>query len=128
MVRVPTCQALISWSLLAALSISACFGQTSTATITGRVTDSGGAVIVGAIVELTSIDRGTVSSAPTNQAGIYLFPGVPSGAYRVVVRSPGFKQGEVQSLKVDVGSQLEQNFQLEVGSARESVTVETAEP
>ena len=102
--------------------------QTSTATISGRVIDSGGAIIVGANVELTSIDRGTVGSAPTNQVGIYVFPSVQPGNYRLIARSEGFKQGEVQNLAVDVGSRLEQNFQLEVGSVRESVTVETAEP
>jgi hypothetical protein len=119
---------LISLGLLLAFVCASAFGQTATATISGRVIDSGGAVIVGAAVELTSVERGITSSVVTNQAGIYLFPSVQQGAYRVVVRSPGFKQAEVQSLKVDVGSQLEQNFQLEVGSVRESITVETAEP
>jgi hypothetical protein len=99
-----------------------------TATISGRVTDSGGAVIVGATVELTSIERGTVTTVPTNGAGVYVYPSVLPGRYRIVSRNQGFKQAEVQDLLVEVGSQLEQNFQLEIGSVRESVTVETAEP
>jgi len=128
MARAQISKALISLSLLLAVSSPSGFGQTATATISGRVIDSGGAIIVGAKVELTSVDRGTVSSIPTNQVGIYLFPSVQPGTYRLVARSQGFKQGEVQNLKVEVGSQLEQNFQLEIGSVRESVTVETAEP
>ena len=128
MARIQFSKALISLSLLLAVSSPSGFSQTATATISGRVVDSAGAVIVGAAMELTSVDRGTVTSIPTNQAGIYVFPSVQPGIYRLVVRSQGFKQEEAQSLKVEVGSQLEQNFQLEVGSVRESVTVETAEP
>ncbi len=47
MTRPQLCKALISLSLLLAFSSPSSFGQTATATITGRVTDSGGAVIVG---------------------------------------------------------------------------------
>src|SRR5271154_902102 len=91
------------------LLIMLCFsmglrGQTAAATVSGRVTDSAAAIIAAASVELTSLERGTVSTAPTNQAGIYLFPSVQPGQYHVVVRSAGFKQAEVQSLVVDVGS------------------------
>ena len=114
--------------LLGAALAPRAFGQTATASISGRVVDSGGAVIVGAKVELDSVERGTVSNVLTNQAGIYVFPNVLPGTYHLVTRSEGFKQGVVQNLKVDVGSQIEQNFQLEIGSVRESVTVETAEP
>jgi hypothetical protein len=103
-------------------------GQSATATVSGRVVDSGGAVIVGATVELDSVERGTVSNVSTNQVGIYVLPSVLPGTYRLIARSEGFKQGEVQSLKVEVGSQIEQNFQLEIGSIKDSVTVETAEP
>lgn len=114
--------------LLLAVSVIPALGQTANGTISGRVTDSGGAVIVGATVDLISVERGTVTTLPTNAAGVYSFPSVIPGHYRMTVRSQGFKQGEVQNLLVEVGSQLEQNFQLEVGSLSESVTVETAEP
>ncbi len=120
---------LWGWSILAlAVSVLPALGQTANGTITGRVTDSGGAVIVGATVDLTSVERGTVTTVPTNEAGVYSFPSVIPGHYRMTARSQGFKQGEVQNLLVEVGGQLEQNFQMEVGSLSESVTVETAEP
>ena len=120
------CKSCLCAIFLSALLAIPALGQT--ATISGRVTDSGGAVIVGATVELTSIERGTVSAVPTNGAGVYVFPSVLPGRYRIVSRTQGFKQAEVQDLLVEVGSRLEQNFQLEIGSVRESITVETAEP
>ena len=128
MARHHFCRPLAYGMLLLAALTTSMLGQTATGTISGRVTDSGGAVIVGATVDITSVERGTVSSLPTNDSGIYVFPSVQPGHYRMVVRSQGFKQGEVQDLLVEVGSRLEQNFQLEIGSVRESVTVETAEP
>jgi outer membrane receptor protein involved in Fe transport len=128
MARVPGSKALVSLMLLVAALVPSALSQTATATISGRVTDSGGAVIVGATIDLTSIERGTGSSLATNEAGIYVFPSVLPGHYRIAARSQGFKQGEAQDLLVEVGSRLEQNFQLEVGSVRESVLVETAEP
>ena len=104
------------------------FGQTATATISGRVTDSGGAVIAGASVDVVSVERGTLRSVPSNGAGIYVLRPVEPGHYNITVKQSGFKQGEVHDLVVEVGAQLEQNFQLEIGSARETVTVEAAEP
>ena len=112
--------ALLAFGLVAPL-----LGQTSTGTIAGRVTDSSGAIVAGASVQLTSTEQGTVSTTTTNDAGLYLFPTVQPGQYRVTVQKEGFKQAEVVKLTVDVGAQLENNFKLEVGSVKEAVTVES---
>ena len=99
--------------------------QTATGSITGRVTDSSGAIVVGASVQLTSTERGTVSTTTSNDAGLYLFPTVQPGQYSVSVQKEGFKQAEVVKLTVNVGDQLANNFKLEVGSIKEAVTVES---
>jgi outer membrane receptor protein involved in Fe transport len=128
MTRFKFCKVFISLSLFLAVSSFDGFGQSASATISGSVTDSGTAVIAGASIELTSVERGTSSSTATNSVGLYIFPSVQPGTYRMVVQSPGFKQATALNVIVDVGSQLSQNFQLEVGSVKESVTVETTEP
>ena len=97
--------------------------QTSNARISGRVTDSTGAVISGTTVELTSIERGTVSTSKTNDAGLYVFPSVQPGNYQITVQKEGFKQSQLDKVTVDVGANLEENFKLDVGSVKESVTV-----
>src|SRR5215472_16875719 len=114
-------------AVLSFTSISA-VAQTASGTVSGRVLDSGAAVIVGAEVELRSLERGTTLQASTNDAGIYVFAAVQPGHYAMAARREGFKQTEVSDLLIEVGSQLEQNFQLDVGSVRESVTIEAAEP
>jgi hypothetical protein len=111
--------------LLAVGLVSPLLGQTATGTITGRVTDASGAIVVGASVQLTSTERGEVSSTTTNDAGLYLFPTVQPGQYSLSVQKEGFKQAEIVKLTVDVGAQLANNFKLEVGSVKEAVTVES---
>jgi hypothetical protein len=86
-----------TFSLIAGSAANA-FGQTAAASISGRVTDAQQAVVVGATVELISVQRGTKASTTTNQAGLYSFQIVPAGEYRLLVRSQGFRQAEVQSL------------------------------
>ena len=113
-------------ALIAGSAVSA-FGQTAAAAISGRVTDPQGAVLIGATVELISVERGTTTSTTTNPAGIYSFLSVQPGEYRLVARGKGFKQGEVQKLTVDVGSSIEQNVQLELGELSQTVNVESTE-
>ncbi len=97
--------------------------QTDAATITGRVTDNTGAVVIGAQVQLISIERGTSQNATTNEAGIYLFPSVRPGQYRITVKHEGFSQVDFLGLVVNVQDRLAENFHLQVGSVSESVTV-----
>src|SRR5579859_999671 len=104
------------------------FSQTETATVSGRVTDTDGAVVVGTKVQLESIERGTTQTAATNSAGIYVFVGVQPGQYHMTVAKPGFRQIEVTGLILNVQDNTEKNFRLEVGSASESVTVSSSSP
>jgi len=99
-------------------------GQTETATVSGLITDETGAVVPGAEVKLQSVDRGTVATATTNDAGIYVFASVQPGQYQVTVHKPGFKQVDLLGMIVSVQDHIEQNFRLQIGSVAESVTVE----
>src|SRR5258708_3496943 len=101
-------------------------GQTETATLSGLVTDRTAAAVSGAEVRLQSVDRGTVTTTTTNDAGIYVFPSVHPGQYQISIQKQGFKQVDLLGLVVNVQDHIEQNFRLEVGSVAESVTVEAA--
>jgi hypothetical protein len=100
-----------------------CYAQTESATISGRVTDSSGAVIAQAVVQLQSADRGTSVEIVTNGAGIYVFPSVHPGVYHITVRADGFKTENYVGLTANVQDHLEQNFRLAPGAVSESVTV-----
>jgi len=101
--------------------------QTETATVSGLITDETGAVVPGAEVKLQSVDRGTTTTATTNDAGIYVFASVHPGQYQVTVHRPGFKQVDLLGMIVNVQDHIEQNFRLQIGSVAESVTVNASD-
>lgn len=102
--------------------------QTETATVSGRVTDPSGVIVSGTEIQLQSIERGTAQEATSNAAGIYSFPSVQPGQYHMTVRKVGFRQIEVVGLLVNVQDHVEKNFQLQVGSTSESITVSGGAP
>lgn len=64
------------------LSVSFLVAAQDRATLNGTVTDSSGALVEGARVELLSAATGLHRESLTNQHGIYEFPSLPVGSYR----------------------------------------------
>src|SRR6266481_468019 len=100
---------------------SMAFTQTESATVSGRITDTDGAAVHGAQVQLESIEHGTTQKATTNDAGIYVFPGLLPGQYHMTVMKTGFRQVEVVGLVLNVQDHVEKNVRLQVGSVSESI-------
>jgi hypothetical protein len=53
---------------------SVVFGQTTTAEITGRVTDASGASVPATSITVLNVDTGTKRETSSNEAGIYTAP------------------------------------------------------
>lgn len=98
--------------------------QTSTASISGIVTDSSGAIVARAAITVTDMDRNTVFSAVSNDTGLYVVPQLPPGRYRVVATSPGFRTFVLEGLPLSTQQQATINITLEVGQVIEQVMVE----
>src|SRR5215471_11166500 len=64
--------------------------QTTTATVSGTVTDQGGAVMPRAQVTALDTVTGVTSSTLTNEAGVYVFGALQAGTYRVTAERLGF--------------------------------------
>jgi len=58
--------------------------------VCGTVKDMSGATIAGAVVTLATENPAGTKTAETNGDGVFLFAGVPSGAYRLTVAESGF--------------------------------------
>jgi hypothetical protein len=99
-------------------------GQSDTAMLSGRVVDPSGLNINGALVELVNVDRNVAVTTKTNSTGLYIFPSVQPGNYRMRISSPNFTTVNLTSLTLNVQDSREQNFRLAVGSVAESITVE----
>ena len=72
------------------LRITMHFPPTSSGIIQGFVTDSQGAVVPGASVDLRDTSTGATKSATTNDEGTFRFIGLAPGSYEITVRSTGF--------------------------------------
>jgi hypothetical protein len=118
------CYLLLIFSLVANFT----WAQSETATVSGQVVDPSGLNVKGAQVKLVDIDRDTSTAATTNNSGLYTFPSVRPGRYRIAVTAAGFKVVNVTGVTVNVQDHLEQNFKLVVGSISESITVEGGAP
>src|SRR5207248_887480 len=104
-------------------SLGQTFGE-----ITGEVTDSSGAVVIGASVSVTNPQTNFTRTATTNNAGAYSFPALLPGVYNVRAEMQGFQS----ELRTGVGLQVQQvariDFQFRVGAVAETVEVAGGAP
>jgi len=114
--------------MLVILASTASLGQKDTGAIAGTVKDSSGAVVAGAKVTITDVDRGESLITNTNSQGEYVASPLRIGRYNVSVEKQGFKKAVTGPVTVDVQSRPEVNFAMQVGSFNETVTVNTEGP
>jgi len=102
--------------------------QSADASLTGRITDPNKALITDAKVTVINSGTGVHYSGLTNEAGTYYVSNLPPGRYRIEVEKLGFKAVIQSGLVLHVQDALEVNFEMTLGSASESVTVEGEPP
>ncbi len=106
----------------------AALAQSDRGTITGTVSDPGGAVIAAAAIEAKNVATGALYPVASTATGNYTIAQLPAGTYELNVTVPGFKKFVRTGLAVEVAGTLRIDATLEVGSATESVTVTEAAP
>jgi hypothetical protein len=97
--------------------------STGNAAVNGTVTDTSGAPVVGAAVTLTDVARGQVRETATNEAGRYVFPTLPAGAYSLRVVKEGFSTFERTQFVIEVGALATVDAPLQVGQVSTVMTV-----
>jgi len=96
------------------------------ATVVGTVTDPSGAVVPNVTITITDTDTSIVSHFTTNQAGTYVAPNLPIGTYQVRAEAQNFKTQQLE-VKLNVNDRRRVDFELQVGSAQQTVTVEASQ-
>ena len=95
----------------------------TTGTILGRVSDSTGAVIPQAPVEVTNLATGVTIKVTTSGTGDYTASNLIPGSYRVSVQMPGFAKSVVSGIPLVVAQDSRIDFQLKPGAASDTVQV-----
>ncbi|HLH42154.1 MAG TPA: TonB-dependent receptor [Bryobacteraceae bacterium] len=116
-------------AVCALFSISlAAFAQSDRGSITGTITDSTGAVVPNAPVEIKNQDTGTVFQGGASATGNFIVANLPVGQYTLTVAVSGFKKYVRQNIQVTVAVDTRVDVNLEVGTAAETVTVSESTP
>src|SRR5215475_14559884 len=112
--------ALLAFMLFAAPAL---FSQSSNGTISGTVSDVSRAVIPGVSVTATNGATGVVTTVLSNDAGVYNFPSLLPGTYKVTAELSGFRTETFNDVRLGNAAQLRLNVTLEVAAAAQSVEV-----
>jgi hypothetical protein len=104
--------------------LSNAFGQSTSAMITGRITDPTKAVVPGAKVMVVNVLTNGRYETSTDQAGNYTVPSLPQGTYQIEVEKTGFKTILKPGVELHIQDVAAINFEMAVGSISETVTVE----
>jgi hypothetical protein len=100
------------------------FAAAQEATILGTVTDPSGAAVPNVAITITNTDTGLVTHLTTDSAGQYVAPLNRIGHYNVKAEAPNFKVGQQSNITLEVGDRRRVDFELEVGTTTQEVTVQ----
>src|SRR5579864_3336761 len=123
MIQVDRFRVLILMLLVVAAWGSPVYAQQITGSITGSVSDSSGATVVGASVKLTNTGTAFAQNATTDQAGNFQFLLLQPGTYVVEASNPGFKTFRRDGIIVEADRSLAVPVVLSVGQTSETVEV-----
>ncbi len=105
------------------------FGQATTATIIGTISDSSGAQLPNAKVTARNTDTGLTRTVTTSEDGTYRIEYLPVGNYSIeVTAASGFKKVVRNGIVLQVDETVRTDFALEIGEVNETVTITDETP
>ena len=119
-------------ALLALLAL-ACLGavsraQSTSASLTGRVTDPSKAAIASAKVAAINTETNLRYETTSNSSGEYTLPNLPPNLYRIEVQKTAFRKVIKPDVVLHVQDALEINFEMSIGDVTDTITAEAGAP
>ena len=93
------------------------------ATLKGRVTDTSGAVVPNAKIEVRNVGTNVAVTTLTDSAGLYAVPFLNPGSYVLSAQAQGFKKVVRENLILSVNDTVNVDLVLEIGAVSEQLTV-----
>lgn len=116
-------------AFLGLLFFAACvFAQSSTASLSGTVTDENNAVVPAAAVKVTNMEMGFERTVTTGNDGTFIIPLLPPGTYTATIERTGFAPVSIRNIVLNVNDRRALNVKLKVGQIGETVIVEGGLP
>ena len=116
--------AVLFLGICGAGGLSRLAAQGATATISGTVTDSSGAAIPEAAIQVKNIGTGAQQTTASDGQGRFRVPDLGVGDYEIQASKMGFSTVLHKGITLTVGNQAVVDFALAVGQQSQTVTVE----
>src|ERR1700741_2079918 len=124
------CRGWVASSLWCAVVLAVAggaFGQASyTAQVRGVVKDQSGAMITNATVTITNDATGIVTTAHSDEHGLYILTGLRPAVYTIKTEAAGFRASEQKNVVLQVDQQTSIDFTLNPLGVITTVEVTTA--
>ena len=101
---------------------------TTSAYLTGTVSDNTGAVIPNATVTVKGADNGVTRTVTTKGDGSYTVPLLPPATYSLQVEMPGFRPYEQSGITLTPDRTVKQDVQMAIGTEAQKVEVTSQAP
>lgn len=102
--------------------------QQVTATLSGSVKDSTGAMVPEAALNATNVSTGVAAKTTSDAAGNYIFPSLTAGTYTLSAERAGFSTTVISGITLTVDQKATVNVELSVGRVTQQVEVTGAAP
>jgi len=112
--------------LLAVGAAQPAHAQVLYGSLAGNVTDSTGAVVVGATVRALNVGTNVTKAATTDARGSYLFSDLIPGDYEVTIESAGFNSLTRKGVRVDSNTVRRADAKLEISGVSETIEITAA--
>ncbi len=111
-------------AVLGLLMFGHMYGQGPTATISGTVTDTTGAAVPGAKIDIKNVGTGLTQHVTTDAQGRFTVPNLAISDYEVDATQAGFQTVVRKGITLSVGADVVVDFSLQVGQQQQTITVE----
>jgi len=111
--------------LLSAVSMPPAFAQSQALNgqIEGTVSDQNNAAVANAVITVTNIEAGATRTVTTDESGVYRFPLLPLGTYRIIAEAPNFRKLVREGITLTTGQVATIDLNLQAGDINEAVIV-----
>ena len=101
--------------------------QTSLGQIAGTISDATGALIPTATVNITEVNTRSIHTVTTDANGFFVATNLPIGDYTVEAVKVSYRSEKRGGITISADAHVTADFQLQVGSTSEVVTVESVQ-